>query len=55
MWRKPPPGRRRRLWVGGSTPKCGSCKHCLNPKMKQACIINRERVAQGLPPVLPKK
>jgi hypothetical protein len=26
---------------------------CLNPQMKKACIVNRERIAQGLKPLLP--
>ena len=44
-----PPGRKRQF-KGGKTPKCGDCKHCNNPKYKQACITNRERLSQGLEP-----
>jgi hypothetical protein len=37
----------------GVTPKCGSCHTCKHPSMKKACLINRDRLAQGLPPILP--
>lgn len=33
------------------TPKCGACKTCQNPRMKKACLTNRERIAQGMEPV----
>jgi hypothetical protein len=39
----------------GITPKCGSCRTCLNPSMKKACLVNRGRLAQGLEPVLPRQ
>jgi hypothetical protein len=38
----------------GVTPKCGACQTCSNPSMKKACIVNRQRIAQGLPPILPE-
>jgi hypothetical protein len=38
----------------GVTPKCGACQTCSNPSMKKACIVNRQRIAQGLPPILPQ-
>lgn len=43
-----PPGRFRTF--KGITPKCGKCLTCERPKMKKACVVNRERLAQGLEP-----
>jgi hypothetical protein len=43
-------GRSKRVFKG-LTPKCGVCNTCRNPQMKKACLINRERLAQGLAPV----
>jgi hypothetical protein len=36
-----------------STPKCTACKTCLNPQLKKACMVNRQRIADGLPPIVP--
>ena len=35
-------------------PRCMSCHTCLNPQMKKACRVNRERRAKNLPFVLPR-
>lgn len=36
----------------GFTPKCGKCRTCIHPSMKKACVVNKERLAQGLAPIL---
>ncbi len=42
---------RKRAFKGGPTPKCGACKTCIHKSMKQACLTNRKRMAEGLEPV----
>lgn len=36
------------------TAKCGGCLSCKNPAWKQACQLNRCRMADGLPQIVPK-
>eukprot|EP00798_Chlamydomonas_sp_ICE-L_P008012 gene8012-1241_t len=49
-------GHKRRKFGGytGPTPRCGTCKSCLRPQLKKACYTNRDRIVQGLDPILPK-
>jgi len=35
----------------GRTPRCGSCHTCLNPSLKKACPVNRERMRKGQQPL----
>lgn len=41
-------GSRRRHNVYPRVPRCGQCKHCLHPAMKQACITNRFKLRESI-------